>query len=107
MNYEYEINRLKKSKFRREIGLNEDEIEKIKEEAFEILARKIRVKLKNDGRQTPWRGHPVFPAMHATATCCRKCIKKWHNLTEEKKLTDEEIGVFSNLIFVWMSKTIH
>ena len=22
-----------------------------------------------DGKQTPWRGHPVFTAQHATATC--------------------------------------
>ena len=26
----------------------------------------------NDGRQTPWRGHPVFTAQHATATCCHR-----------------------------------
>ena len=26
---------------------------------------------KNDGKQTPMRGHPVFVAQHATATCCR------------------------------------
>lgn len=27
----------------------------------------------NDGKQTPMRGHPVFIAQHATATCCRGC----------------------------------
>ncbi len=26
---------------------------------------------RNDGKQTPFRGHPVFTAQHATATCCR------------------------------------
>ena len=26
---------------------------------------------KNDGRQTPMRGHPIFIAQHATAACCR------------------------------------
>src|SRR4051812_21232811 len=26
----------------------------------------------NDGKQTPWRGHPVFVAQHATVTCCRR-----------------------------------
>ena len=29
----------------------------------------------NDGKQTPMRGHPVFIAQHATATCCRGCPK--------------------------------
>lgn len=33
--------------------------------------------IPNDGKQTPMKGHPVFTAQHATATCCRKCIKKW------------------------------
>ncbi|APX24515.1 MULTISPECIES: DUF4186 family protein [Salipiger] len=32
---------------------------------------------KNDGRQTPMRGHPAFVAQHATATCCRSCLAKW------------------------------
>ena len=32
----------------------------------------------NDGKQTPMRGHPVFIAQHATATCCRGCLEKWH-----------------------------
>jgi hypothetical protein len=31
---------------------------------------------KNDGKQTPMRGHPVFIAQHATATCCRGCLEK-------------------------------
>ena len=28
---------------------------------------------RKDGKQTPWGGHPVFRAQHATATCCRSC----------------------------------
>src|SRR3546814_17950696 len=34
----------------------------------------------NDGKQTPMRGHPVFIAQHATATCCRSCLAKWHGI---------------------------
>jgi hypothetical protein len=34
----------------------------------------------NDGRQTPVRGHPFFVAQHATATCCRSCLAKWHDI---------------------------
>jgi hypothetical protein len=33
-----------------------------------------------DGRQTPYRGHPVFVAQHATATCCRGCLEEWHRI---------------------------
>jgi len=45
---------------------------------------------KNDGKQTPMRGHPVFVAQHATATCCRSCLAKWHGIAEGKPLSEAE-----------------
>ena len=44
----------------------------------------------NDGKQTPWRGHPVFVAQHATATCCRGCLAKYHGIPRGAELTDAE-----------------
>lgn len=44
----------------------------------------------NDGRQTPWRGHPVFVAQHATACCCRSCLEKWHDIPRGRELNAEE-----------------
>lgn len=44
----------------------------------------------NDGKQTPMRGHPVFIAQHATATCCRSCLAKWHGITKGRALTPVE-----------------
>ncbi|MEU6081408.1 DUF4186 family protein [Streptomyces sp. NPDC047108] len=35
-----------------------------------------------DGRQTPYRGHPVFVAQHATATCCRGCPQRCHHIPQ-------------------------
>ena len=43
-----------------------------------------------DGKQTPWRGHPVFVAQHATATCCRGCLEKYHDIPKGAPLTDEQ-----------------
>ena len=45
---------------------------------------------KNDGKQTPFRGHPVFVAQHATATCCRSCLSKWHSIPSGRALSDAE-----------------
>ena len=39
----------------------------------------------NDGKQTPMRKHPVFVAQHATATCCRGCLEKWHSHLQGKR----------------------
>src|SRR4051812_41308543 len=41
----------------------------------------------NDGQQTPMRGHPAFVAQHATATCCRGCVAKWHQFPIGRALT--------------------
>jgi hypothetical protein len=45
-----------------------------------VLKRLAPAQPENDGRQTPMRGHPVFVAQHATATCCRDCLNKWHDI---------------------------
>jgi hypothetical protein len=59
---------------------------------------------KNDGKQTPMRGHPVFIAQHATATCCRKCMQKWHGIEKGRALNEEELGFIVALIMGWIQK---
>ncbi|MBW3628346.1 MAG: DUF4186 domain-containing protein [Gemmatimonadetes bacterium] len=44
----------------------------------------------NDGKQTPYRKHPVFVAQHATATCCRGCLARWHSIPKGRELTDPD-----------------
>ena len=53
---------------------------------------------KNDGKQTPMRGHPVLIAQHATATCCRGCIQKWHEIGKGRVLNDDEIEFVMGLV---------
>ena len=57
---------------------------------------------RNDGRQTPMRGHPVFVAQHATATCCRRCLSKWHGIPPGRPLTDDEIRYTVDVIAAWL-----
>ena len=56
----------------------------------------------NDGKQTPMRGHPVFVAQHATATCCRGCLAKWHRIERHKALTAKEIEHVVAAIERWL-----
>jgi len=56
----------------------------------------------NDGRQTPMRGHPVFVAQHATATCCRTCLAKWHGIAAGHELTDAERAHVLSAIERWL-----
>ena len=48
--------------------------------------------------------HPVFIAQHATATCCRGCIEKWHHIPKEKVLNNNEIDSIVNIIIEWIEK---
>lgn len=59
---------------------------------------------KNDGKQTPMRGHPVFVAQHATATCCRGCLAKWHGIPAGTALTSAEQGRILRLILAWIDR---
>ena len=55
-----------------------------------VAARLAPAEPVNDGRQTPMRGHPAFIAQHATATCCRSCLQKWHGIAAGRPLTAAE-----------------
>ncbi len=60
-------------------------------DAADFVAQRLApAQPRNDGKQTPWRGHPVFVAQHATATCCRGCLAKWHAIERGRILTAEE-----------------
>ncbi|EFE95634.1 DUF4186 domain-containing protein [Serratia odorifera] len=57
---------------------------------------------KNDGKQTPMRGHPAFVAQHATATCCRGCLAKWHGIPPGVELDEPQRQYIVQLIGLWL-----
>ena len=108
-----DLNNLSKSKFRSSFKLKENDkkyisekgIEKIKEHAHDFVLKRLSSSyIPNDGKQTPMRGHPVFVAQHATATCCRSCLYKWHHIEKNRELTKEEIEYIVNLIMEWINR---
>src|SRR3712207_1651423 len=60
----------------------------------------------NDGKQTPFRGHPVFVAQHATATCCRGCLSKWHGIPAGRPLTADEQGHVVAAVGRWLDMQV-
>ena len=106
---------LKQSKFRSKFKLSQKDrdyiaakgLETIKEHAFQFLNSRVAPDFpKNDGKQTPMRGHPVFIAQHATATCCRGCISKWHGIEKGRALYAEEVNYIVVLIMEWMERQL-
>lgn len=59
----------------------------------------------NDGKQTPMRGHPVFIAQHATATCCRGCLAKWHQIPQGEPLSEAQQQYIVSVIHYWLGHT--
>jgi hypothetical protein len=71
--------------------------------AEDLLARRLAPAAPyKDGKQTPYRGHPVFVAQHATATCCRTCLERWHGIPKGRELTSEEQAYAVDVICRWI-----
>ena len=110
------LEKLAKSKFRNSFHLKEKDLiyikekglDTIKEHAKDFIAKRLApVYPKNDGHQTPMKGHPVFIAQHATATCCRSCLFKWHYIPKNKELTQREQEYIVNIIMKWIIQEIN
>lgn len=101
------LKNLSKSKFRSSFKLKGKDVkyienkglEKIREHAYTFINTRLKDAYpKNDGKQTPMKGHPVFVAQHACACCCRGCLEKWHKIKKGKELTDEEVNYIVSLL---------
>lgn len=80
-------------------------INTVRDHAVDIISKRLAPAApEKDGRQTPYRGHPVFVAQHATATCCRSCLFKWHEIPVGRALDEDQIGYVVDLIIRWISR---
>ena len=102
---------LGKSDFRRRFRLKGKELAYLREKglptvlghASDFVEKRLAPAAPaNDGRQTPTRNHPAFVAQHATATCCRGCLAKWHRIPKGRALDDEERRYALSVIGRWL-----
>ena len=109
--YRQLFERLDNSKFRSSFHLKQKDIDYINEKGLDtirqhakdfIAKREAPAYIANDGKQTPMRGHPVFIAQHATATCCRERIRKWHKMQPGKELSQVQQDYLVDVIMTWI-----
>jgi hypothetical protein len=107
------FDQLQRSSFRQRFRLGRPEREYLDRKGLEIVlehaadfidGRLAPADLANDGKQTPMRKHPVFVAQHATATCCRGCLDKWHAIPKGRALTTEEKQYVLSVIRRWLER---
>jgi hypothetical protein len=80
-------------------------MEAIERAAGELIERRLAPAAPvNDGKQTPYRGHPVFVAQHATATCCRSCLARNHSIPPGTELTSEQQRYVVEVICRWIER---
>jgi uncharacterized protein DUF4186 len=105
------FSRLSGSPFRARFKLGENErayvaqrgLPTVLDHARDFVAKRLApAEPPNDGRQTPMRGHPVFIAQHATATCCRSCLAKWHAIPAGRALDEAEQAHVVRAIERWL-----
>lgn len=104
--------RLARSPFRQRFRLGRVEYEyarskgeqALRQHAADFVTRRLApARPANDGKQTPMRGHPVFIAQHATATCCRGCLSKWHNIAPFQPLNAEQQAYIVSVLLHWIT----
>ena len=107
------LDRLSKSKFRSSFHLKDKDIlyiedkgiDKIINHAYDFVTKRLAdTSNVTDGKQTPMKGHPVFIAQHATGTCCRSCLEKWHHISKNKNMTEDDIKYVVDIIISWIEK---
>jgi hypothetical protein len=103
--------RLAASSFRRKFHLEGRELayletwglEHVLKQGRDLIDKRLApAEPRNDGRQTPWRNHPIFVAQHATASCCRGCLEKTHGIAKGHALSDEERAYVMLVIERWL-----
>ena len=106
------LERLAQSAFRRRFHLGASDrtyivrkgLDVVERHGRDFIARRLApASPANDGKQTPFRGHPVFIAQHATATCCRGCLETWHGIPRGRALGDEEQAHVLAVIARWLA----
>ena len=104
---------LRASPFRRRFRLRGRELVYLKAKgrpvilahAADFIAKRLApAQPRNDGKQTPYRGHPVFIAQHATGTCCRTCLQNLHQIPKGAELTAEQQDHAVRAIERWLTE---
>ena len=111
--YKQLFERLGNSKFRSSFHLKQKDIDYINEKGLDTIRQHVQDFIAkreapalnpNEGKQPPIQGHPELIAQHATATCCRECIRKWHKIQPGRELSQIQQEYLVDVIMTWIQR---
>ena len=112
---EQALQRLARSKFRSHFHLTATDFAYLERHGLEAVqthaAAFVKTRLApaepwHDGRQTPWRGHPVFVAQHACACCCRGCLQRFWRVPLGVELSALQQEKIVRLLMAWILREL-
>ena len=113
MTIEEALQKLSSSEFRASFHLTDADVKYIDDKGMDTIRMHCRDFVhdrlsaavpENDGKQTPWKGHPVFRAQHACACCCRGCLNRWYRVPRNTPLTEIQQEKIVNLLMAWIER---
>ena len=105
--------KVSKSEYRAEIDLGDEDVDYINSRGFDMMVRHAQdfverrlgpARPRNEGKQTPLKGHPLFLAQHATGADSRGALEEFHGIPKGKALTRKQIDYVTAVVLRWLEE---
>nr|QBK89525.1 MAG: protein of unknown function DUF4186 [Pithovirus LCPAC001] len=70
------------------------------------IVKRLKIKVVNDGKQTPYLAHGIDVAFHTTGVCCRTCVYHWHNIEQNHILTEQEMKYLLDVVYTYITEFV-
>ncbi len=101
--------------YRAEIDLGPEDIDYINSRGFDMMVKHAQdfverrlgpARPRNEGKQTPLKGHPLFLAQHATGSDSRAALSEYHGIPEGKKLSRRQMDYVTAVVLRWLEERL-
>ncbi len=109
------LEKVAKCDYRAEIDLGAEDIEYINSRGFDMMIKHAQdfverrlgpARPRNEGKQTPLKGHPLFLAQHATGSDSRRALSEYHGIAEGKELSRQQIDYVTDVVLRWLEERL-
>jgi hypothetical protein len=109
------MDKIARSDYRGEIDLGEEDIAYIDSRGFDMIVKHAEdfverrlgpANPRNEGKQTPLKGHPLFLAQHATGANSRKALAEFHGIPEGVELSRAQIDYVTDVVLRWLTERL-